>query len=199
LNSDKAAEKEDRFQHPGGWESVVPIWGSGKEALADFEDGDYLGAAGNGVLAASDVFLAKAILTGLIKGGAKVGGTYVWRNPVWKEENMRQWLGRRGFVKPNQHAHHGIIPQKAPVPDWIKNQPFNIKPLDAVTHGRVHGRYTVNGQKLPRFKLGQRLWYGTPGWTKPATASSAGHALTATDRAVDEAQAESHERRGPRP
>ena len=44
--------------HPGFAESLIPVWGSGREAVADFQEGDYAGAALNGALAASDLFLA---------------------------------------------------------------------------------------------------------------------------------------------
>jgi len=50
---------------------MIPIWGSGKEALADYEDGNYLGAAINAGLAASDVFLVKAAISGVAKGGSR--------------------------------------------------------------------------------------------------------------------------------
>jgi len=46
--------------HPGFAESLIPVWGSGREAVADFQEGDYVGAALNGGLAASDLFLAGA-------------------------------------------------------------------------------------------------------------------------------------------
>ncbi|MFZ4066841.1 MAG: amidohydrolase family protein [Phenylobacterium sp.] len=48
--------------HPELLESLIPVWGSGREAVADFQEGDYAGAALNGALAASDLFLAGATL-----------------------------------------------------------------------------------------------------------------------------------------
>jgi hypothetical protein len=38
----------DYVGHPGLWESLIPVWGSGREAIADYQDGDYAGAALNG-------------------------------------------------------------------------------------------------------------------------------------------------------
>lgn len=172
-------EQGRRFEHPGALESMIPIWGSGKEALADFEDGNYLGAVVNTGLAASDVVIAKAIVSGLAKGGLKTAAPYVWRTKGGKE-GARPWLGERGFLKPGQPGHHWLITQKSNAPDWLKNQPPFIKPTkDAVQHGRIHGPYTVDGVRLPRYNAAQRLWYGTPQWAKAGYTSSAGHAGTA--------------------
>ncbi len=61
--------------HPGFAESLIPVEGSGREALADLQEGHYLGALGNGLLAATDVIPAKALGTlgakVLVKTGAK--------------------------------------------------------------------------------------------------------------------------------
>ena len=174
-----------RIDHPGALESMVPIWGSGKEALADLEDRNYVGAAVNAGLAASDVFVAKAIVGGLAKGGLKMAGPWAWRQFEKREASgMRPWLGEKGFLKPNQPGHHWWLEQKGSAPDWLRNQPPFIKGMkDAAQHGRVHGRYTVGGVKLPRFNAVERLWYGTPDWLKAGYVSSAGHAGEAAGRA----------------
>lgn len=176
--------------HPGALESLIPVWGSGREALADLHDGDWVGAVGNGVLAASDLIPAKAIIGAVGKGAFKTGGTFAWRTKPWEEaKGVRQWLGERGYLKPGEAGHHWAIPQKEwgkAVPEWIKNQPWNIKGLDAVTHGRVHGRYTVDGVKLPRFNAVDRIRYGTPDWVKAAGVGGAGRAADATRHAVQD-------------
>ncbi len=173
-----------RFDHPGAVESMIPIWGSGKEALADLEDENYVGAALNAGLAASDVFIAKAIVGGLAKGGLKTAGPWAWRQFEKREaKGMRPWLGEKGFLKPNQPGHHWWLEQKGSAPDWLRNQPPFIKGMkDAVEHGRVHGPYTVDGVKLPRFNALERIWYGTPDWLKAGYVSSAGHAGEAAGR-----------------
>jgi hypothetical protein len=188
LNPGKPDEKEDRFEHPSALGSMIPFYGSGKEALADWEDGDYLGAVGNGVLAASDVFLAKAILAGLIKGGLKFGGSQTWRA-------ARARMGKKGFLEKGEHGHHWSIPQDSPVPGWIKHQPPNIKGLDAVTHGRVHGPYTLDGERLRQFNLSEQLLYGTPDWAKAATGSTLGHGMTGTSLAIDDPPSPPRDRR----
>lgn len=169
---------------------MVPVWGSGREALADLHDGDYLGAVGNGAMAASDLALAKGLLTAAGKGAVKISGTHVWKTKPWDETpGVRKWLGEKGYLKPGEHGHHGLVPQNGwgkSVPDFIKNQPWNIKGLDAVTHGRVHGPYTVDGVKLPRFNPIERVWHGTPTWTKPAAASMAGDSVRAPTLAIED-------------
>lgn len=168
---------------------MAPIWGSGREALADLHDGDYIGAAGNGVMAVSDVALVKGALVAVGKGAVKVGGSYAWHSKPWDEvQGVRKWMGEKGYLKPGQHGHHGIIPQNGwgkAVPDYIKNQPWNIKALDPITHARVHGPVTIDGLKLPRFGLARRVWEGTPTWTKPAAASGVGAAVRPPTLAVE--------------
>lgn len=72
--------------HPGFAESLIPVWGSGREAVADFQEGDYAGAALNGALAASDLFLAGSIAKGL----RKAGSTWLGMPP-----RRRRMLGKR--------------------------------------------------------------------------------------------------------
>ena len=45
---------------PGTLESLIPVWGSGKQAIHDFETGHYVWGTINSVVAVSDVFLVKA-------------------------------------------------------------------------------------------------------------------------------------------
>ncbi len=171
---------------PGKAESFIPIWGSGREAVADLQDDDYLGAAFNGGLAMSDVGLVGAIGKGVAKGAVKVGGPYVWRTtlPEVREGILgaRQWMGAKGIVGKGVQAHHGVIPNNGwgkAIPDWIKNQPWNITSIpSAEVHGRIHHSY----RGLPRFNLAQRYYYGTPPWAKAATTSAAGHGLLAAQR-----------------
>lgn len=176
--------------HPGFAESLIPVWGSGREAVADFQEGDYVGAALNGALAASDVFLAASLAKGLAKGGvyiaknaAKKKAPYDW------DDYVRPWMGKRGHLLPRQPGHHWLIPQNGwgkDVPDWFKNQPWNIKGMpDQTVHNQVHGHYRKPPSKpsakaRPRaFSPAERYWYGTPDWAKVGTAAAAGHPAAA--------------------
>ena len=53
-------------------ESLIPVWGSGRSAILNFSNGQYGWGAVNTLFAVADVFLVKAILTGLVKGSASL-------------------------------------------------------------------------------------------------------------------------------
>lgn len=173
LAADEAPQNsESDGRHPGTVESMIPIWGSGREAYADFEDGEYVEAAGNALMAVSDVFLAKAVLTGLAKGAVKAGGSHSWGA-------TRKWMGKRGYLQPGQAGHHWLFSQGGwgrRVPDWIKNQPWNIKGMKSrVFHDGVHGI----GER-PFGPVG-RVWHGSPAWPKANTVSVGGRLVPDND------------------
>jgi hypothetical protein len=172
--------------HPGFAESLIPVWGSGREAVADFQDGDYLGAALNGGLAVSDLFLATALEKAVAKGGlyalkGAIGDSAA--SQAWK--NVRRKMGTLEMLDPYQHGHHWLIPQKGwgkDIPDWIKNHPLNIQGMPSrEVHGRIHGRY--KGQS--RYGILGRYWHGTPHWSKFATGSAVGHPVAAMKAEAD--------------
>lgn len=172
--------------HPGFAESLIPVWGSGREAVADFQEGDYAGAALNGALAASDLFLAGSVAKGLAKGGLyMVKGTIGEdaAKSAWKA--VRKDMGDRGLLEKGQHGHHWAIPQRGwgkSVPAAIRNHPLNIKPMpSAQTHWRIEHRV---GTK-PRFNSAQRYWYGTPDWAKVGTGAAVGHPAAAARAGQD--------------
>jgi hypothetical protein len=180
--------KSHSVGHPGFAESLIPVWGSGREAIADFQDGNYGGAALNGALAASDLFLAESIAKGIAKGGFYVarGLAKEAANPYSWKEVVRPWMGDERYLAKGQHGHHWLIPQNRwgkSVPDWLKNQPWNIKGMpDAVTHWRLDHRVG----NLARFNPAERLWYGTPTWAKVAAGDVAGHPIAAAEAGNDQ-------------
>jgi hypothetical protein len=180
-----AARSRSSVGHPGFAESLIPVWGSGREAVADFQEGNYAGAALNGALAASDLFLAESIAKGLAKGGFYVAKNVAKKAPYDWDKVVRPWMGEQGFLEAGQHGHHWAIPQNRwgkKVPDAIKNQPWNIKPMpDAITHWRLEHRVG----DLPRFNPLERYWYGTPAWSKVATGALLGHPITAATAQPD--------------
>ena len=174
--------EHDSVGHPGFAESLIPVWGSGREAVADFQDGDYLGAALNGGLAVSDLFLATAIEKAVAKGGLYALKGAIGESAAsqgWK--NARKKMGELKMLDPYQHGHHWFIPQKGwgtDIPNWIKNHALNIKGMPSA---EVHGRLTGSYKGKPQFgPLGQ-YWYGTPDWSKVATVSAAGHPAAAIE------------------
>ena len=194
----EAGQPVNSVGHPGFAESLIPVWGSGRESVADFQEGDYAGAALNGALAASDLFLAGSIAKGVAKGGVYVVGRAATKASTstkgpyaWKEK-VRPWMGKQGYLNKGQHGHHWAIPQNGwgkNVPEWIKNQPWNIKPMPEGPAGaEMHGRLTGSYKGKPKFNAVERYVHGTPTWSKVGTGAAVGHPAGA-------AKAQSEQRR----
>lgn len=88
---------------PGPVEGFVPIWGSGRAAVDDFQNGRWGWGSFNSVMAVSDIALVKSAITAFGKGAWK-GGSHGWKA-------TRAWLGRSGFAEKWQHVHHAIVTQ----------------------------------------------------------------------------------------
>lgn len=153
-----------------------------REGRAQWEEGQHVEGAAHAAAGLGNLIVTVDTLDGLAKGGLKIGGPMAWRTKPWEEAGARKWLGDKGFLERGQHGHHALIPNNGwgkAIPDWIKNQPFNIKGMeDAVQHGRIHGRY----KGLPQFNALQRYWYGTPQWWKAMNASLIGGAIEGSNK-----------------
>lgn len=161
-------------EHPDLAESLVPVWGSAREAIADWHEGDVTGAIGNGILAVTDLAPGAFAIKGLAKGGAKLAGSHTWNA-------TRKWMGKQGMLKKGQHGHHAIIPNSGwgkRVPDKIKNQPWNITgTASPEEHGRIHGKY----KGKPRYSPVERYVRGAPNWAKAAHVWPITGSITAAD------------------
>ncbi len=179
----------DWDRHPDLAESLIPVWGSAREAVADLHDGDGWGFALNGALALTDLTggwaaksvaktMAKTALGRGSKVGLKGGMPDAWRY-------ARKRMGEDGFLAKGQHGHHWLIPQKGwgtKFPEKVKNHPLNIMPMPnnpqgIKQHNRLH--HGVGEKKSPerleRFNPLQRYIYGTPTWAKAASVAAVGH------------------------
>lgn len=191
--SKRSAKQDDYWSsHPGIAESFIPVWGSAREAVADYREGDMVGAVANGALAVTDLTGEGYVLKSLGKGGLKVAGSHAWKD-------TRKWLGPEGkaLLAKGQHGHHWLIPQNGwgkNVPDAVKNQPWNIKPMpSAETHARMHGK---RGD-LPQFNAVERYVQGTPTWWKVQNGVWAGHASNGVQEGVNPAAHDDQPRRRP--
>jgi len=175
---------------PGFAESLIPVWGSGREAIHDFQVGKWGWGAFNTVLAVSDVFLVKAALVDIgkvgIKGLVKVSGSHSW-------SATKSWMTRQGWREyRGQPFHHWMLEQNEGIgrnaPNWLKNQPWNLKgipqslaqrygarPIDI--HNAIHG-----DSRVLQFNQLQRLYYGTPDWLKPLGGSVLGRGVNQFQR-----------------
>lgn len=185
-----------KIGHADGLESLIPFWGAGRNALADLQEGNYASAAINAGLLASDFFLwgapAKFIFKagqfGFKKSGIKgalEGSKYAIKGPgritakdKWR--SARDKMKRRGMVVDGQEGHH-IIPQAGwgkrgwgrNLPDAIKHHPLNIMWLPRDVHQRLHR----NWMELPEFTTRQKIWHGTPRWSKALAGEVAGRGV----------------------
>jgi hypothetical protein len=167
--------------HPGVLESMVPVWGSAREAIADAKEGDVGGAVVNGVLAVTDLAPGAALLKtagkGALKGAAKMAGSHSWGA-------TRSWMGRRGLIEKGMEGHHALIPNGGwgkKVPEAFKNQPWNITALPKETHRRIHTAYG----RQPRYGVVERTWVGTPTWGKATIGLIPNRVITGADAASE--------------
>jgi hypothetical protein len=203
--NDPAPPWKSAIGRAGFAESFIPFWGPGRDLLADLEERDYFGAALNGGLLAADAFtfaippLNVALKAGAAgaRAGAKAGGlmgqvkgavegiAYPIRGPILRESpshaewtHVRKMLGKYDLLKPRQHGHHWLFPQRWKwVPAWIRNHPLNIKGMPTPAHNyRMEQAY----DGMPKFTLTQQIRYGMPGWAK---VYSAGAAIGRTSKA----------------
>ena len=160
--------KFDWRKHPGAVESFVPVWGSAREAAADWHEGDRVGAVINGALAVSDLIPGALIAKGASKAGVKAAlkaGT----STTWK--NTQRRMARAGFFEAGEQGHHWAIPQRWKwVPEEIRNHPANIKALPADVHKRLHSPNRIND--LPKFGFVEGVVRGTPAWAKADAAQA---------------------------
>ena len=159
--------------HPGFAESLIPFWGSAREAAADFNDNNPVGGALNTGLAVSDFALAKSIAGGAIKGGVKIAGSHSW--PA-----TRQWLTRQGFADKGQVVHHVFLERNQGIgqifPEWFKNQPWNLKNMPSA---QIHDRMNHAAWGMPQLNMLQQYHYGFPTWFKAGKVSLFGHTVLA--------------------
>ncbi len=161
---------------PGFGEGFIPIWGSGRQAINDFQNGSYWWAGFNTGMAVSDVFLVKSIVTGIGKGAWKFG-SHSWAA-------TRAWALKRGYTQPGQDLHHWFITQARARRynlQWLANQPWNL--LNFETHS-LHMR-AGHGQNFlgeAGYSLAGQLWFGTPIWFKAFVGSLGGREIQATAR-----------------
>jgi hypothetical protein len=164
-----AAEDDYWSSHPGLAESMVPVWGSAREAIADYREGDIVGAAVDGAMAVGDLTGEGYVLKSLGKGGLKVVGSHTWNA-------TRKMMGKKGLLEAGEHGHHWAVPRNGwgkVAPDAIKNQPWNIKGRVPETHGRIHGPYAGK----PQFNVIERYIEGTPTWWKVQNGIWLGHGV----------------------
>jgi hypothetical protein len=149
---------------------IASVLNGPREARREVEQGHPIKGVVHAATAAADLELGRSIVNGVRRGAFKVSGSHSWGA-------TRKWMGKLGVAGDAQHVHHWAIPKGGwgkRVPDFIKNQPWNGRPMETpLHHVRTHGASRKFG--LPQFNALERYWHATPGWWKAANGSLAGH------------------------
>ena len=198
----KPPKKEYLISEPSLAGSLVPVIGSSRQAAADFERGRWGWGIFNTVMAVTDLIPVKAIWTagskvglkGLIRLGYFKGKS--WKSfrfyKTWKWSEVRQWANRVGWSEyKGQPFHHWLVPRRwyenkpwEKTGEFLFNQPWNIlripsqrprglKPKEF--HDLIEGKLP-SGVEI-RYSSFQRVWYGTPQWSKAASSSASGRII----------------------
>lgn len=164
--------------------SAAHVLDGPRRARRELEQGHMARALVDGATSALDLAVLGNGVRGILRGELKLKGPFAWRTKPWETgRGAREWMGDKGIVQRGQHAHHALIPNNGWgkfIPDAIKNQPANIKPMEnSLTHTRIHSASRKAG--LPRFNPLERYWHGTPTWWKVANGSGVAHAAQAVE------------------
>ncbi len=174
----------ENFPEVGTAESFAPVWGSGKQAYYDFQDGDYGWAAFNTTMAISDVFLLNSVRKGLGKaimskglyGGTKryfgIGMSHNYGASVSRWKKMGLPMGSGGS------KDHWMFTQKLMEQyEWLKpigNQAWNLKKFSShAKHMRFgHGKAfpSLRLKKVPYWRFTYPIM-ATPTWFKAGVVS----------------------------
>jgi hypothetical protein len=199
VRPDSEDDSEGGVGAPGFRESLIPVWGSGRSAVNDFQNGRIGWGLFNTGMAISDVFLVKSIGTAVVKGVVKIGGSFSW-------QATRSWYvnsARYGPLAGFQPVHHWLIPRNGwgrAIPNAVKNQPYNLLPASQALYNRIlpltpnltqqqrwitvhnliEGKATRIAPGLGQLNLGERLWFGTPEWIKGLIGGTPGDVVNQT-------------------
>lgn len=163
---EEASEAFHDWQHgpkiprPDLAQSFIPVVGPAWEAAADLQDGNYAGAAFNGVMAVAD-----ALPIGVAAKGIKAAGkgvTVLKKGSLTANaaaSRLRAW----GIAKKGEEIHH-----TAPLSGVKRNEQNwrNHYALLKVLPQETHQRLTRSWNGKPRFDPIRRIWYGTADWQK---------------------------------
>jgi len=157
---EKIREAVKRFSEkpPELIESLIPFWGSFRQGACEIRNDKHIKGIAYLLLGFSDIFIFRLIPT---KGLLKVGSS------TWPA--TRRWLGVSWKIRKGAHVHHWLIRRNSligkRVPDFIKNQPWNLMVVNKTVHKVIHGKKAT---------LFFRAWLGVPGLCKRAITNTAG-------------------------
>lgn len=104
------------------------------------------------------------LMGGLAKGAGKISSSTRYAGALNEYRRVHNIPGRNS--PDYQQVHHWFIEANGRfgklVPDWIKNQPWNLNPVRKGVHDLIHGN-APGGKQYGSF---MRWWQGAPSWAK---------------------------------
>lgn len=164
-----------KIARPNLAQSFIPVVGPAWEAVADLQDGNYAGAAFNGVMAVTDV-----LPVGVVVRGARVAskGVGILKKGSVTANAAAKQLRARGLSGPGREVHHTVpLNGKSRTAQDPRNHYALLKVLPTEQHRRLTGSW----QGKPRYDPVRRVWYGTTDWQKVVPVSGAGYAAGAVE------------------
>lgn len=159
-----------KIKRPNFAQSMVPMVGSGWEAVADLQDRNYGGAAFNGIMAVAEMLPVGVAVKGLRAAGKGIG---ILKKGSVTAGAAAKKIRRVGLAGPGQEIHH-TIPLRGTgrsVQD-PRNHYALLKVMPKADHRRLTGKWAGE----PRFDPLQRAWHGTTDWMKAVPVGVAGYA-----------------------
>jgi len=171
---------------PGFGESLIPVWGSGRAAIDDIQNGNWGWAAFDSLMCVSDCLMVGTLVKTIGKCGLKVC-VMAARGTAYN--TVRR--GMRSLARfPGQHAHH-ILKQAVIGENWLLKAIFNqpamltFVPRQAEYKGIMYG---MNGYHMlldgkcvfgNQMNILERLYYGSNTFQKSAATSIMGRGVWA--------------------
>lgn len=156
-----------KIARPNLAQSFIPVVGPAWEAVADYQDGNYAGAAFNGAMAVADLLPIGVAAKG-VRAASK--GIKVLKEGSVSANAAAKQIRGKGLAGKGQEIHH-TIPLKGL--SRTAQDPRNHYALLKVLPVEQHRRLTGSWKGAPRYDPVRRVWYGTTDWQKALPTAAA--------------------------
>lgn len=158
------------IRRPNLAQSFIPVVGPAWEAVADLQDGNYGGAAFNGLMAVGDVLPVGAAVKGLRAASKGIG--VLKKGSVTAGAAATQ-IRKAGLAGKGDEIHHTFeLKGKSRSAQDPRNHYALLKTLPKEQHRRIHGSW----KGKPRYDPVRRVWYGATDWMKSVPTALASYA-----------------------
>jgi RHS repeat-associated protein len=154
------AYKSKGVGQPKGWETAIPVWGSGRAAVDHFQNGNYWRGIGYTALAISDVFLVKSAVTAIGRGIAVGVSKITAKNAVAKgvsvelsvaeqAANLSKRLNKNSFIVDDlgdgmrmQYDFLGATHKGVPTPH-VQMWKLNVNPITGAEYYNKVSKFVI--------------------------------------------------------